>query len=113
MEQRTLIERTRKVKRKNLLHPGFSECSRCGGNWGWKKDKRHNTSPHNALFLFCVDCDKVVTIEERWKALDWWKAECIRQSFVYNRQCSLKGIIKEIRDIEVREFVEFPRKQNV
>ena len=110
MEQRTLIKRTREVKAKNALHPGYGECSRCGGNWGWKKNIDHAISKSGGLFLFCVECDKVVTIEERWKALDWWKAECIRQALVYNRESSWKGIIDGIRDIENTEFIEFPRK---
>lgn len=110
MKQQTLIKRTRNVKVRNALHPGYGECSRCGGNWGWKKYIDHATGKSNGLFLFCVDCDKIVTIEERWKALDWWKAECIRQALIYNRHCSLKGLVRKIRDdIEATEFIEFPR----
>ena len=109
----TLIKSTRKIKIKNKLYPGYVECSRCGGNWGWKKYKCHKTDEHDALFLFCIDCDKVVTIEERWKDLDWWKAECIRQALVYNRCSSLREIIRGIADIENTEFIEFPRKEAI
>lgn len=113
MELVTLIKKTRKVKMMNAIHPGFDECSRCGGNWGWKKYICHKTGKSGGLFLFCIDCDKIVTIEERWKALDWWKAECIRQSLVYNRRSSLRKIIEGIKEIEATEFIEFPRKEAI
>jgi len=56
-----------------------------------------------------VECDAVVTLEERWKALDRWKAKAIRQCFVYNRRTNLKEIMQDVVDIENTEFIEFPR----
>ena len=55
-----------KVKFMNAKHPGpYSSCSRCGGNWGWKKGTSHMTSKTTGTFLFCEQCDKIVTVEER------------------------------------------------
>ena len=106
------MRKTLYVRFRNSLHPShFSECSRCGGNWGWKKHADHMVSKSSGLFLFCKECDAIVTLEERWKALDEWKAECIRQQFVYNRRASLKEIMEHIADIENTEFIEFPRPE--
>lgn len=103
----TLIKETREIKAKNKLYPGYSKCSRCGGNWGWKKSKSHRVSEIRSLFLFCVECDKVVTLKERWKALDEWKKNCINQILTNS---SIKKPSMLISDIENTEFTEFPRK---
>lgn len=105
----TLIKITRKIKAKNALHPGFGSCSRCGANWGWKKPKDHMVSENLGVFLFCVDCDKIVTIEERHKALDEWKAECRRQ--VLAGSFSMRKIAEYISEIDSTEFIEFPREE--
>lgn len=95
------------IKMRNLAHPGFGACSRCGGNWGWKKHKDHMTSESSGLFLFCEECDGIVTPEERWKALDAWKKDCIKQ--VLGGRDSLLDLMKYISDLENTEFIEFPR----
>ncbi len=108
MKQQTLIKITKKVRKMNALHPGnYSACSRCGGNWGWKKSKSHMTNEHAGLFLFCVECDEVVTIEERHIALAEWKKDCMRQTL--ERPSSFKEIAEIISDIINTEFIEFPR----
>lgn len=96
------------VRVKNALHPGYSECSKCGGNWGWKEGKSHATSETSALFLFCEECDKVVTEKERWDALDKWKKKCIEQISGFRN--SMREMIKGISDVEKTEFIEFPRE---
>jgi len=95
------------IKIRNTMNPGFSACSKCGGNWGWKKEISHMTSESSGLFLFCVDCDKVVTLKERWKALDEWKKNCIKQAL--GRHDSLEDMMRHISGIENTEFIEFPR----
>ena len=104
----TLIKITRKIKAKNALHPGSSACSRGGGNWGWKNHTNHMVSENRGLFLFCVDCDKIVTIEERHKALDEWKAECRRQ--ILMGYSSIREIAGHISEVDSTEFIEFPRE---
>ncbi len=102
------MEKSIYVKTKNALHPGYSECSRCGGNWGWKKHESHMTSENSGLFLFCVECDKIVTEEERWKALDDWKKDFIKQ--LLGCHDSMADMMKHVSDIEHTEFIEFPRE---
>lgn len=87
------------VRFRNFFHWGYSVCSRCGGNWGWKKHVVHNTGKGTGLFLFCADCDKVVTVKERWEALDEWKRRCIKNP------CPPEYVA----DIQNREFLEWPR----
>ena len=95
------------IKMQNSLHPGFSACSKCGGNWGWKKHACHMTGEHSGLFLFCEDCDKIVTLKERWKALDEWKKDCIKQ--ILGGRDSLLDLMRAVSDIEHTEFIDFPR----
>lgn len=96
----------------NSFYPGYSGCSRCGRNWGWTKHKSHLTSTHGGLFLFCVDCDKKVTPEERWEALDKWKSLCIRQLRLIPNPNAL-NVQKEEEYIDNTEFTEFPRREDV
>ena len=107
----TLIKITRKIKAKNALHRGFGSCSRCGANWGWKKHTNHMVSENRGVFLFCVDCDKIVTVEERHKALDEWKEECKRQ--ILKGYSSIREIAEHISEVDSTEFIEFPRKEVV
>lgn len=86
---------------RNALHPGYSSCYRCGGNWGWKEGVTHMTSESSGIFLFCEECDPVVTIGERWEALERWKISCLANSG------SLDPI--EFDNIVNREFLEWPR----
>ena len=95
------------IKMQNLMHPGYGACSKCGANWGWKKYICHMTSENSGLFLFCKDCDKIVTEKERWKALDSWKKSCIKE--VLGGRDSLLDLMKYVNDIENTEFTEFPR----
>ena len=95
------------VKIRNSMYPGYSACSKCGGNWGWKKYTCHDTSEHSGLFLFCKECDKIITPEERWKALDEWKKSCIKE--IMGGRESLLDLIQAVSNIEHTEFVEFPR----
>ena len=88
------------TKLRNIPYPGFGACSRCGGSWGWKEGVSHNTSEISGIFLFCEKCDKVVTVEERWKALDDWKLRCIMQV----------DSIEHAREIMATEFLEWPRE---
>lgn len=97
------------IRLRNAFNPGYSECSRCGGNWGWKKDKSHATSEYSSLFLFCEDCDKIVTKEERWVALDGWKKRCVEQ--ISGFRYSMEEMQKHINDIYNTEFIEFPRSE--
>jgi len=92
---------------RNLPHPGFSACAKCGGNWGWKKYKVRPTGLGNGIFLFCVECDAVVTPEERWAALDEWKRFCISQ--LHTLDLTDKQYQAEVNNIRGREFTEFPR----
>ena len=96
------------IRFRNSFHPGYGACLKCGANWGWKKHADHMVSESEGLFLFCVDCDKVVTEEERWKALDEWKAHCIGQTRICASQ-SEEERIREIEKIKATEFMEFPR----
>lgn len=102
------MKKTASVKKKNALHPRFSECSKCGGNWGWKKPKTHMTSESRGLFLFCEECDKIVTKKERWEALKAWKKRCIGQ--ILGGRDSLTQVMKDVSDIEHTEFIEYPRE---
>ena len=91
------------IKLINRFYPGYCSCYRCGRNWGWAKYVIHPTSESRGLLLFCVACDKKVTIPERWRALDKWKQESIAQ-------CSgLSSPIREeeIKRIQCTEFLEF------
>ena len=97
------------IKIQNARYPGYSACSKCGGNWGWKKYKCHRTSENSGLFLFCVDCDKIVTEKERWKALDAWKKDCIKE--VLGAHDSLQDLMRYVSGIEQTEFIEFPRSK--
>ena len=90
----------------NALYPGYSECPKCGGNWGWKEWVAHSTSDSTWLSLFCVDCDKSVTPEERWEALDEWKKDYILQMSNYSFK---EGFLEEVRKILDTEFIEYPR----
>lgn len=106
----TLIKITKKIKERNARHPGhYSACSRCGGSWGWKKHASHMVSENRGIFLFCVECDKIVTVEERHKALDEWKKECRRQTL--KARLSARETASIISEIESTEFIEFPRKE--
>lgn len=98
------------IRIKNKLYPRYSACSKCGGNWGWKKGVDHMVSKHSGLFLFCEECDKIVTIEERWKALDEWKITAI-MGMVSHARCTMKEKMEEIQRILDTEFIEFPRKK--
>ncbi len=102
-----------KIKNTNAKHSGsYSSCSRCGGNWGWKKGASHMTSKAAGTFLFCEQCDKIVTIEERWKALDEWKVRCISQVNFHGISMSLTEIMREINYIDNVEFLEWPRDKS-
>jgi hypothetical protein len=95
------------VKFRNFFYDGFGECAKCGGNWGWKKYTIHPTSENSGLFLFCKECDKIVTIEERHEALDDWKRDCFRG--MYQIGIHGKELEKYIKEIEDTEFIEYPR----
>ena len=97
------------VRMRNTVHPGYSKCSRCGGNWGWKEHVAHDTEADGSrgLFLFCKQCDEKVTLRERWDALDLWKADvagCVSKE----RGLSEESKLAEIRKIFATEFVDFP-----
>lgn len=92
----------RLIKLVNGFYPGFGGCYRCGRNWGWTKYTTHPTTNGGGLLLFCVGCDKVVTPQERWKALDAWKADSLRQLSILEAE-------KEAKRINSIEFTEFPR----
>jgi len=94
------------IKIVNSLFPGFGACYKCGRNWGWTKHTCHDTSEGGGLFLFCTDCDKAVTLQERWDALDKWKQKCIG---FYTDLTPDKRNDKEIERIKNTEFLEFPR----
>ena len=102
------------VLARNAMHPGYSGCSKCGGNWGWKKEATHKTKADGSrgIFLFCVQCDKTVTLQERWNALDKWKAECIQRIGAYSKTDSPSRILAYARDILNTEYIEFPRGQH-
>lgn len=100
------IDKSLYVKIRNALYPGYGECSKCGGNWGWKKYITHATSADYGLFLFCAECDKSVTTEERWKALDEWKKDCILQMSLYPFDNIIFEEVKRSLDVE---FMEYPR----
>lgn len=101
------MEKKAYVKMRNAMFPGYGACSKCDGNWGWKKHTTHMTSKHSGLFLFCEDCDKIVTEKERWEALDKWKKSCIKE--VLGGHDSILNLMKYVSDIENTEFIEFPR----
>ena len=105
------MRKTLYVKFRNSLHFGYGECSKCGGNWGWKKEKVHMTNESTGLFLFCEECDKIVTKKKRWKALDGWKFDCVKQLLGSTTYTANPG--KHIADIENTEFIEFPRNKNL
>lgn len=98
------------VKIRNFSYPQYSECSKCGGNWGWKESATHMTSESSGLFLFCEDCDKIVTVKERWKALDKWKEDCIKRMKM-NKAWTEEQRKKYIKEVKGTEFIEFPRKE--
>lgn len=100
------------IKLVNAFFPYFSGCAKCGRNWGWTKWKSHLTSTSGGLFLFCVDCDEIVTPEERWKALDAWKADCIRQLRLLPT-LGRSNVKEEEEYINNTEFTEFPRREDV
>lgn len=102
------------VQARNALHPGYSQCSKCGGNWGWRREASHSTKEDGSrgIFLFCTVCDKTVTLQERWDALDKWKAKCICQIGTYFKADSPTRILSHARDILNTEYIEFPRKQS-
>lgn len=58
-------------------------------------------------FLFCIDCDKVVTIEERRTALDEWKRNCLSQ--LGSPKIDPEIVEEEVRRIQTTELTEFPR----
>lgn len=99
------------IRLRNKLYPGYSACSKCGGNWGWKKGADHMTGKHSGLFLFCEECDKIVTVKERWKALNEWKKEAIMGIVPYANR-TLEETKEEIKRILDTEFIEFPRKKS-
>lgn len=109
------MEKSVYVQAKNALHPGYGECAKCGGNWGWKKSATHptkvdeNGNMTRGIFLFCEDCDKTVTLQERWEALDQWKADCIRQIGTYYKTDSAREVLDAVRDIMQTEYIEFSR----
>jgi len=96
------------IKARNAMHPGYGECYKCGGNWGWKKGATHDTGGGNGsgLFLFCEECDKVVTVEERWAALDEWKQHCLSPKYAG----SFLSDAVYIDSVLNTEFVEWPRE---
>lgn len=103
------------VKARNSMHLGYGECAKCGGNWGWKKYASHPVEldrdgrERKGIFLFCEQCDKHVTLRERWEALDQWKADCIRQIGIYYKTDSSEKVLTAVRDILKTEYIEFPR----
>ncbi len=97
------------IRLRNSFHPGLGSCSKCGANWGWKEWTSHSTSPDSALFLFCIDCDRTVTLEERWKALDAWKELCKDQLLYLHLQPD--SYRKELQTLDQTEFIEFPRSK--
>lgn len=102
------MKKTLYVRTRNAMHPGYGECSRCSGNWGWKKHKSHMTSKTSGLFLFCEECDKIVTKKERWDALNEWKIKCIEQ--LLDCHYSMKKMARYIIEVENTEFIEFPKE---
>ena len=104
------------IAKKNKKFPGYSACSRCGGNWGWKKSAGHPTTSDEpmpkgmskGLALFCTDCDPIVTDEERWRALDAWKLRAIEGMLKFRRETVTRKL-NEVRYILNTEFVEYPR----
>ena len=102
------------IKAQNARHPGYGECSRCGGNWGWKKVKSHPTRVDKdghelqGLFLFCEECDAIVTPQERWDALDCWKVNCIRQIAKISTT-PVQDRLKWMKETLATEFIEYPR----
>ena len=104
------------IQARNSKYPGYSECSKCGGNWGWKQSASHptrldsNGEEMQGVFLFCKECDKTVTLEERWEALDAWKVECICQIGAYFKHDSPGKVLSHVISILETEYIEFPRK---
>ena len=99
------------IKIKNLPYPGYGQCYKCGASWGWKEFATHSTSEYSGIFLFCVDCDKIVTIEERWEALDKWKVDALSQNWASSHG-SYADKLKWAKEIENTEFLEYPRNKN-
>lgn len=98
------------IRLMNALHPGYSSCMRCGRNWGWTKYVVHPTSEGSGLFLFCVDCDRVVGIQDRWYALDEWKQDAIAWLRQLDPQSPEgRDLERRMAEVEAIEFVEFPR----
>lgn len=111
------------VKILNLFYPSswVRDCAKCGRRWGQDKFPIHPTSeskyivqlyswpttfpPNAGLALFCPDCDKIVTPEERWLALDAWKSHCISNI----RRHDPVNLLEIIENISSIEFLEFPR----
>jgi hypothetical protein len=109
----------------NLLFPysWLRPCAKCGRKWGnfvyhFTTESKYivqlyswpTTSPPNAsssLGLFCSHCDRLVTIQERWDALDAWKAHCINRVSRHDIS-NLQQVIENINSIE---FLEFPRER--
>ncbi len=104
-----MVFKSPEVQARNAEHPSYGECARCGGNWGWKKPVDHAIDATQSVFLFCEECDKLVTLEERYKAFDFWKIEAIRGL------CTLVHIpsftLPEVRRILEAGFVEFTREK--
>lgn len=92
------------IKEQNKKFPGYSCCARCKGNWGWKEHASHMTSPNQGIFLFCQECDGVVTLKERWQALDEWKVEAIRQISVRSPGSLRAPERKEVNDGNTRNY---------
>ncbi len=102
-----MVFKTEEVKRRNAEFPRYGECARCGGNWGWKEPVDHAIDATQSVFLFCEECDVLVTVEERWKALDFWKIEAIRGlcTIVHIPQFTLP----EVRRLLDAQFVKYPK----
>lgn len=103
------------TKLRNIPYPSYSTCYKCGGNWGWKEGVTHMTEEHSGLFLFCEECDKTVTIEERREALDEWRIKAIigmipcAHTLRFAKMFTTEETLKEIRGILNTEFIEFPK----
>ena len=102
-----VIAKTPEVLKRNAEFPDYSECARCGGNWGWKKSVDHKVDERCSVFLFCEECDDIVSLSERWKAFDVWKGETIA-SLSRNSSDPIL-LLEETKRIIAYEFVEFPR----
>lgn len=83
-------------------------CYKCGAKWAWKNHISHPVSDSRGLFLFCEDCDKIVTVEERWEALDKWKSRQLEQIGKYYWM-DKEDTEKHIKEVLDTEFIEWPR----